>query len=163
MTHEQFAQCVEHYYSHLVGLAWQWTENWEDAEDAVQTVLVAMARLYQTVDAAKAINYLRRAVSRAARASAKASRALELSSQRRVTERYTPVSHTTEAERVEQALARLPPHVRYLVQLVYYSGYTVGEAKRLAERRFGRVIHLREATQWVKFKGKTGRTARGQI
>ena len=157
MTREDFEQCVTEQYADLIKRARRWTGEYADAEDVVQSVLVTMARQYEAIPATKAIHYLRRAVYLGTRHA----RPHHLDHVR--PQPPQPVRDSSLlTERIEDALQRLPAHVKYLVELVYYNGYSVYQARRATAARFGRVITRAEAERWVKFRGKVGRVARGE-
>ena len=144
MTRDEFTTFVSRYRKELVLLAYYRLHSREDSEDVVQTVLASASNptTYLRITATKALHYFRRAVKHEiVRMITRQHK--ELGSPARMPA-LSLVDHHTDLT-LTTALAKLPPHIRTLVTLVYLEGVEYEEGVRLVNRQYHKRIPVKRA------------------
>ena len=144
MTRDEFTTFILAHRAELVRLAYRHLHLLEDSEDCVQTVLASASNptTYSRIPATKALHYFRRAVkhevvrwvNRHRKEEGPLARMPALS----LRDHHTDLTLT-------DALAKMPPHIRSLVTLIYLEGVDLDDGVRRVNRQYHKRIPVKRA------------------
>lgn len=131
LTNQQAEQLVEQYADLLLRVAYSWTGNPADAQDACQTALLKLVASHRQFDGPEGQKawLLRVTINECKSLNRSAWRRRRVS----LEEAAMAAVQMPEPSGLLEAVQKLPPKYRTAIFLRYYEGYAVGEIARLLD------------------------------